>query len=80
MKQIHAHEVLFMMMEGGLYTDASLKEAIIKRFGPDARFYTCSAENMDADQLIAFLKQKGKFKSDSPKDGFTVDSSKMCKH
>ena len=60
MEQLHAHEVLHMM-EGNSYSEASLKEAIVKTFGEDQRFYTCSAENMDADELIVFLKQKGKF-------------------
>ena len=48
MEQLHAHEVLHMM-EGNSYSEASLKEAIVKTFGEDQRFYTCSAENMDAD-------------------------------
>lgn len=55
MEQLHAHEVLHMM-EGNSYSEASLKEAIVKTFGEDQRFYTCSAENMDADELIVFLK------------------------
>ena len=53
MEQLHAHEVLHMM-EGNSYSEASLKEAIVKTFGEDQRFYTCSAENMDADELIVF--------------------------
>lgn len=77
MEQLHAHEVLHMM-EGNSYTEASLKEAIIQKFGKEQRFYTCSAENMDADALIEFLKMKGKF---MPMDeGFTVDVSKVCNH
>lgn len=77
MEQLHAHEVLFMM-EGNSYTEASLREAIIQRFGEQQHFYTCSAEDMDVDALIAFLKRKGKF---TPTDeGFTVDMNKVCKH
>ena len=77
MEQLHAHEVLHMM-EGNEYTEASLKEAIIRKFGKDQRFYTCSAENMDADQLIEFLKHKGKFKPVG--QHFTVDVTKVCNH
>lgn len=77
MEQLHAHEVLFMM-EGNSYTDSSLKEAIIRKFGKDQRFYACSADNMDVDALIGFLKQKGKFKP--LEDGFTVDIDKVCNH
>ena len=77
MEQLHAHEVLHMM-EGNSYSEASLKEAIIRKFGEEQRFYTCSAEDMDADTLIEFLKMKGKF---MPSDeGFTVDVSKVCNH
>ena len=70
MEQLHAHEVLHMM-EGNSYTEASLKEAIVEKFGKDQLFYACSAENMNVDALIEFLKQKGKFMPLN--DGFTVD-------
>lgn len=77
MEQIHAHSVLHMM-EGNNYTEASLIEAIKKIFGEDQTFYACSAENMSIDELIIFLKNKGKF---MPADsGFTVDISKVCDH
>ena len=77
MEQLHAHNVL-QMMEGHSYTEASLRRAIIDKFGADTRFYTCSADNLDADQLISFLKAKGKFMP--AEDGFTVDKSKVCNH
>lgn len=78
MEQLHAHEVLHMM-EGNSYTETSLKEAIIQKFGKEQRFYACSAENMDLEELIDFLKNKGKFKA-ADNDGFTVDISKVCNH
>ncbi|WP_165043944.1 YecH family metal-binding protein [Dysgonomonas sp. ZJ709] len=78
MEQLHAHEVLHMM-EGNSYTESSLKEAIIQKFGKEQHFYACSAEDMDVDQLIIFLKNKGKFKS-TEEEGFTVDISKVCNH
>ena len=54
MEQLHAHEVLHMM-EGNSYTELSLREAIIQKFGEQQRFFTCSANNMDVDTLIEFL-------------------------
>lgn len=48
MEQLHAHEVLHMM-EGNSYTELSLREAIIQKFGEQQRFFTCSANNMDVD-------------------------------
>ena len=77
MEQLHAHEVL-QMMEGNSYSEASLKEAIIRKFGAEQRFYTCSASDMNAEELIVFLKQKGKFMP--TETGFTVDITKKCDH
>lgn len=77
MEQLHAHEVLHMM-EGNSYSESSLREAIINKFGKEQHFYACSADNMNVDELIAFLKEKGKFMSTT--DGFTVDKSKVCDH
>lgn len=58
----------------------SIREnAIINKFGADKRFYTCSAENMTAAELVAFLEAKGKFMP-AEGDGFTADRSKMCNH
>ena len=71
----HGHEVL-AMMQGRNFTEKSLLEAIVEKFGPDERFYTCSAENLTAQGLIDFLKEHGKFKPMD--DGFTVDTTKVC--
>ena len=59
-------------------SQASLKEAIIRKFGAEQRFYTCSASDMNAEELIVFLKQKGKFMP--TETGFTVDITKKCDH
>lgn len=77
MEQLHAHEVLHMM-EGNSYSETTLKKAIIKKFGKDQLFYTCSAEGMNVDELIVFFKKKGKFMPAN--DGFTVDITKVCDH
>ena len=45
MEQLHAHEVLHMM-EGNSYTEATLRAAIVEKFGEHQRFYACSADNM----------------------------------
>ena len=77
MEQLHAHEVLHMM-EGNSYSEASLREAIIQQFGEQQHFYACSAEDMDVDTLIEFLKKKGKFKP--VENGLTVAIRKVCNH
>ncbi len=78
-EQIHGHEVMAMMMASGrTYTRESLRAHIIETFGEDARFYTCSAENMTADELVTFLRDRGKFVEAA--DGFTTEADKMCGH
>lgn len=79
MQQIHGHEVLDMMQGNSYQTTEELRKAIIAKFGTETRFYTCSAQDMTADELIDFLVSRGKF---MPTDdsGFTVDMSKRCNH
>ena len=80
MISIHGHEVL-QMMDGNNYTESSLLNAINEKFGTEARFHTCSNSDMNAEQLIAFLKAKGKFKPALTDDSqFTVDIKKICRH
>lgn len=76
---IHGHEVMQMMVDSGAsYTTSSLRDAIHQRFGVEARFHTCSAENMTADELMEFLAARGKF---VPTDGgFATSADKMCSH
>ena len=73
----HGHEVLDMM-QGHSYSEKSLLEAIIEKFGSDERFYTCSADNLTAQELIKFLKEHGKFMP--MEEGFTVDKTKVCEN
>lgn len=78
-EQIHGHEVMRMMVESGRsYTKETLRQEIADRFGPDARFYTCSAEGMTSAELIEFLERRGKFLLHE--DGFSTDKSKICSH
>ena len=41
-------------------------------------FHTCSAENLSAAQLVAFLEKKGKFIA--REEGFTTAENKICRH
>ena len=79
MTSIHGHDVLNMMIESGeQYTEQSLVQAIDSRFGNNARFHTCSAENMTAAELVAFLAARGKFIPAN--EGFSTHVSKICRH
>jgi probable metal-binding protein len=70
---------MHMMLNSGVsYSRDSLHEAILERFGPDARFFTCSASQMTADALIDFLADRGKLVAGPA--GFTTDPNKVCHH
>lgn len=78
-KSVHGHEVLeFMMETGGGFTKDGLRDAIVGRFGADARFYTCSAQGMTAEELIEFLDARGKFANAG--EGFNTRPEFMCSH
>lgn len=79
MASIHGHDVLTMMIDSGeQYTEESLVAAITARFGEAARFHTCSASEMTAAELVAFLAARGKF---IPLEaGFSTHESKICRH
>ena len=71
------------MMVGNSYTEAQLLTAMQAQFGEEARFHTCSAQDMSATQLIAFLKDKGKFMpapTSTQVAAFTVDQTAVCDH
>ncbi len=67
-----------MLQSGKPYTCASLLADIIANFGHDARFYTCSAENLTPEGLIDFLQAKGKFIPCA--EGFQTSPDRMCQH
>jgi probable metal-binding protein len=77
--EVHGHEVIAMMMTSDVpFTRASLVATIQAKFGANTRFYTCSASNMSADELVTFLEQRGKFTPQGA--GFNVDPARVCQH
>lgn len=75
----HGHEVMHMMVASGKqYSRVSLIEEIKATFGKEARFFTCSANDMSAEDLVDFLEARGKFVS--LPNGFNTDPQKICKH
>lgn len=79
MTDIHAHEVMHMMLEkGGVFSRESLACAIEERFGENARFCSCSAAGMDVPAVIKFLESRGKFVARD--DGFNTAKDKICNH
>ena len=76
-ESIHGHEVMRKMIDlGETYTQDTLRNAIGDWFGGTARFHTCSAENMTANELISFLAERRKFYSED--SGFWVNEDEIC--
>lgn len=79
MPSVHGHEVLHMMLASGQsFTTASLIAGIKAKFGEETRFHTCSATDLSAEQLVAFLAERGKFIAHQ--DGFNTSESNICQH
>jgi probable metal-binding protein len=79
MTDTHAHEVMHMMLEhDGVFSRDSLAQAIIERFGVDARFCSCSAAGMDVNAVIEFLESRGKFVARDK--GFNTAQDRICNH
>ena len=79
MQPIHGHEVIQMMLRSGkAYTRESLRADIAAAFGPEARFFTCSAEDLTPEGIIDFLQAKGKFVP--CEQGFQTSADLMCQH
>lgn len=79
LSQVHGHDVMKMMLDSGQsYTKETLLTDIINRFGEETRFYTCSAKNMTANELVEFLAKREKFiETDT---GFSTAPDKICDH
>jgi probable metal-binding protein len=79
MTDIHAHEVMQMMLEQDeVFSRESLGHAIIERFGESATFHSCSASGMDVHTVIDFLESRGKFVVRD--NGFNTAEDKICNH
>ena len=77
--EIHAHEVMRMMLElDNDFSRESLSQAIIERFGVDAKFHSCSQAGMDVHAVVGFLESRGKFIART--DGFNTAQDKICNH
>ena len=67
-----------LLASGQARSRPSLIEAIVERYGAEARFHTCSAKDMSAAGLIAFLEARGKLCQVG--DGMLPDRTKICSH
>lgn len=77
--QIHGHEVINIVSAHpqGISV-ADLGETLAAQFGEGARFFTCSAENMDLAALLLFLEARDKVRLDG--DTIFPGGSGACQH
>ncbi|ASJ98608.1 MULTISPECIES: YecH family metal-binding protein [Shewanella] len=76
---IHGHQVMELMLSlGRAVSKGELTQLMSQTFGENARYHTCSASEMDAQELIAFLEQKGKFTESEA--GIETAADRICHH
>lgn len=72
-KQVHGGEVKQMVVASGkTHTRESLLKEINDNFGADTIFHSCSADSMNADELISFFEANGKLHLKNGKLEFDV--------
>ncbi|MCK6265743.1 YecH family protein [Vibrio sp. ZSDE26] len=76
-KEIHAHAILNMLREQSM-TEEALREAVMKEYGSDVKFRTCSQNGFDLEALLAFFQQREKvFVADGV---WTLNAERVCSH
>jgi probable metal-binding protein len=76
---VHGHEVLDLVLSAREpLTLQALEAQVAARFGPSARFHTCSASDLSFHELIEFLQLRGKLVPAS--GGVAADPSRICAH
>ncbi|HEY3321984.1 MAG TPA: YecH family metal-binding protein [Planctomycetota bacterium] len=73
---IHGHNILRLVHKSGALSRTALRGEVERQFGKEARFCTCSTENMTIDELVGFLLERGKLIETGGK--LQADISQMC--
>lgn len=77
--RVHGHAVLEMILGAAApMTEADIIAKARWTFGENARYYTCSAENMTIEELLQFLVRRQKITLD--RGYVTAHRERMCKH
>ncbi len=75
--EVHGHEILKLIHNAARpFTRETLRQAAGSRFGKDARYCTCSADNLTLDNLVNFLLERGKLVEEQGE--IRADISQMC--
>ena len=68
MSQLHIHEVLNLIYSSDkIYTIDELKEEVIRNFGEDISFTSCSEHEFEIDEMVNFMQQRGKIQVEGGK-------------
>ncbi len=60
-QNIHGHAIIHMVHDAPRpFTRDGLRAEVLRRFGAEARFCTCSSSDMSFDELLVFLLLRGK--------------------
>ena len=77
-ESIHGHHVLNLVREHNQpVTREELLQAMSQHFGTESRFHTCSADGLEAEQLVDLFLDKGKL---SLEDNLIHFVGCRCKH
>ncbi|WP_064791715.1 YecH family metal-binding protein [Shewanella woodyi] len=78
-QSIHGHQVMELMLAlNKAISKEELKLLMLGQFGASAKYHTCSACEMSADELIILLERKGKFVISER--GVETARDKICNH
>ncbi|MCE9678705.1 YecH family protein [Shewanella sp. AS1] len=78
-ESIHGHQVMELMLSiGRAVSREELKQLMVEQFGEQAKYHTCSAQDMDAQELITFLERRGKFIESEA--GVETAADRICQH
>jgi probable metal-binding protein len=77
--EVHAHEVIDLIRQASpALTPEGVIRAVNERFGPAARFHTCSLQGMTVEQVVQFLLQRGKVVLHE--GTLMVQEANVCRH
>lgn len=79
MNNLHGHEMISLIIEQEkALSIEEIKELAIKELGANASYFTCSASNMDTDEMIGFLMDSQKLIK--VEDGYVINTGNLCDH
>ena len=77
-EDIHGHEVLRLVGSADVpFTRMTLVDHVLRTWGANARFHTCSSSNLGIDDLLDFLMSRGKIVVNE-RGHLSIDQGQIC--